>query len=184
MQDHANPYAPPVTSEAPSASGAPSGRASSKVPLVCGILSIIFSALMVFVGISGVAYALLHARAERAAAARYPASQPAERPALGLGGASDLAALAMGIGLLGLTPALLVVGVGQLRYRRWSWLGTLIWAGLALLCLLLPLLTALVQQADSRETLGHLFALVLLGAYPVVLVSLFMRGRVRRALGR
>ena len=176
-----NPYAPPASSDAPCPTE-PGARPRSRVPLVCGILSITFSGLFLMPLLVGLGSAAIFYTAARPPPAEaVPATQPApKRPNEPL---SDSGAVVLGLAVLLLTPALLVLGIGQVRYKRWTLVGTTVWAGLAVLSLLTTVLLSSVASTDRFTHAARMLpAVICLAPYPIVLLSLYSRRRVRASL--
>ena len=181
MPEPFNPYAPPATSDAPPPTTEDAQRPRSRVPLVCGILSITFSGVFLVPLLIGVGGAVYYTTARPPAEA--PATQPAKPSARTREPLSDSAAAVLGLAVVLLTPALLVLGIGQVRYKRWTSIGTKVWAALALLSLAATVLlsSAPADRAMSLVRAGPL--IMFMAPYPIVLLSLYSR-RVEASLRR
>jgi hypothetical protein len=157
-----NPYSPPVVGEI--ADAEPTNGRRSGVPLVCGILSIVIGGLLslcfLFVSI-------------------YERTPPEDGP-------WPASLILIAVAMLSLSPALLFVGVGQARYRRWVAKDTLIWATLAWIATIGFALLMLLEPSDdpSPPVATALSFVFCLGLYPTVLLALFFKRGVRASLVR
>jgi hypothetical protein len=169
--DSFNPYAPPAATVDEVAAPPPAER--SAVPMVFGILSVIFAGLfLLFCLLAGTIGVLSRPRppvpAERVEPTR-PHHRHTEPP--------DGAMAIVGLGMLGGSIALLVIGIGQIRYRRWAARAAVVWSIAAPAVVIGGVVWAgMVASGDA------LFALiptvVLLLPYPVLLLIFFTRPRV------
>lgn len=212
-----NPYAPPTSDGAPATSDEPTRAPRSAIPRVLGVLSIVFSGIVLLFGgamlVSGIAFyqqtkrlpgkdletkkletkkreqpaarqaeqtpreggreGTLAARNEPAARAKPEASQGVEAVLWIVGPLLLGATFVLG------TPALLVLGIGQVRYRRWSYRFTLIWSWSALAGLILSgVMLGIVNANRVASSLSMLLWL----PYPIVMLSLITRPGARAAL--
>ena len=177
-----NPYAPPAAAvELPLS--APATR--SVVPRVFGILSIVFSGLWV---LTLVPVAVYHAATPPQGAAIRPAS-PASRPVAAetAAGESDQMAgpaICLGLGFMLGSLSLLVIGIGQVRYRRWSARGTVVWSLLALGVLAGSWTWATVVVKGGRPLMQLLPITLMLLPYPILLLVFFLRRGVVASMWR
>ena len=176
-----NPYAPPAgDDEVPSPVPEQVDRRSA-VPLVFGILSITFSSvllvMMLFGTCSAVIGTITNARrdSKRAQIAeREPphASSPASVAVTGV--YAVLIALPMPV-------ALLVIGIGQVRYRRWALRATRVWS----LCAIGLCVGHILYAAIARTEVVNVIPLtILLLPYPVLLLIFFARRRTVASMNR
>ena len=109
-------------------------------------------------------------------------------------------ARASALGLMLMSGALIVLAVGQRRYRRWARIGSLLWAslGLVLLASAIAYNYAVVQPAwdaildgaitgaaeDSSPGWSGVLKYVLFVPYPLALILVFASSRVGRAMNR
>jgi hypothetical protein len=189
-----NPYAPPSTSASPVQPYLDESGRRSLVPRVLGVLSLVFSGLallfgLIFIGTSVAAYKakievereLEKLEAEKSGKKELRSSAPSRTPKkpeppipVMIGALLLTATLIFG------TVALLVLGIGQVRYRPWSYRFSVIWSWAAIVGLVAG--GALV--ALHRE--GVVAALMLIPwlVYPIVTLSLITGRRARASLGR
>jgi hypothetical protein len=107
---------------------------------------------------------------------------------------------ASSIGLMVMSAALIVLGVGQRRYRRWARIGSLIWAGLGLgliataiaysYAVVQPAWEAILDGALTGDPEGRsadwtsVLKYVLFIPYPIVMILVCVGPRVSRAMSR
>lgn len=95
----------------------------------------------------------------------------------------DAPLIAMFAAILIWSLLLIGVGIGQLRYRRWSLSATWVWSvSGALLAFGILIGILAVVPLDSQAVLGWAFLLVLSLAYPLLMVILFSRAAVKASL--
>jgi hypothetical protein len=167
-----NPYAPPVADGGPSPS--PESASRSAVPRVFGVLSITFSGLFVLLVAVSAAIGVYSSSARSGGA---PAPSVREQPMHPVGG--DLphgAMVCLGLDVIGGTIALLVIGIGQVRYRRWAARGSVIWSVVVLALFVGS--GAWTAIATPLAALSLLPTAVVLLPYPVLLWIFFSRERV------
>jgi O-antigen/teichoic acid export membrane protein len=134
----------------------------SAVPLVCGILSIIFGTLASLVVV--ITLFLWNPPGPEDDLARWPR-------------------LGSFIAYACLSPTLIFLGVGQTEYERWIANGTLIWASLALIAAIVYAL--LLYHGTSGESAEEALEWWLFSSvYPFALLICFLQHRVRSSLGR
>ena len=131
-------------------------------PKVFGVLSIVFASLTILSSLVGGCSLSMSRGGKMAAFSAFSAAP--------LGGASGVAeayqryydstfiASAAQLALLGsLSILLLFVGIGQLRYRRWAWVGTLAWGAAALAVIaVMQLLSHLVFRPAAAQLVADL----------------------------
>lgn len=195
MPSTQNPYAPPRaelhTTQAPLAES----QTLTTIPRVLGTLSIVFGALalaavVMLVG-GGLAFERFRerARSSQPPPANHPkaaASQPTQAPKTGrpskpvpsvIAGLLLMASFGLG------PPTLLLFGIGMLRYRRWARRASIGWAWGVLASLVLA--TALIAiDKGIEETFALVLLWLFLMPYPIVLLALSGRPRVRQAMCR
>jgi hypothetical protein len=104
------------------------------------------------------------------------------------------------VGLMLMSFALIVLAVGQRRYRRWARLGSVVWGALGLLLLATAITYnyAVVQPAweaildgaltggaeESSPGWSGVLKYVLFIPYPIVMILVFASSRVGRAMDR
>ncbi|MBW2278300.1 MAG: hypothetical protein JRF63_12460 [Deltaproteobacteria bacterium] len=109
-------------------------------------------------------------------------------------------AQASAIGLMLMSGALIVLAIGQRRYRRWARIGSLAWAGLGLTLIAIAISYnyAVVQPAweaildgaitggedDSFLRWSGVLKYVLFIPYPIAMILVFAGSRVGRAMTR
>ena len=212
-----NPFAPPRSSDlaAPTQTPGPGpigGEPPTSVPKVFGVLSIVFSSVMMLGGLLGscslcagqVMSAVPRAGGEHAAEMR-ALFEPMKTVYSGFGLVS-LIFLAMSIWLL-------IVGIGQLRYRAWAQKQSVAWGGLALACVgaMVAINVLMIGPAykEMFEAMAHmpemmkhggaapkmpagmgsllggsmsLMTVVFYAPYPILMLALFSRERVKQAM--
>ena len=176
--DGENPYAPPATDEAVAA-GAGEMRAPTSVPLVFGVLSITFAAVVLsgflLVGSIGLVVSQVASRV-RPAAAQADAARPSSRRRM------DWPSIICGLSTVSVFPAaLLAIGVGQLRRRRWALRATRLWSLLGAGSLIAHTIIALSLWLPGRELVPAWIPLL---PYPVLQLVFFSRPRVTAAMCR
>lgn len=213
MLEPHNPFAPPVTDEPPEQPWAQAGP-RSVVPRVFGVLSIVFSSLLLFLFLIGAAGAGIKAwrQSQVAARARVEQAPPSSSASKGRpvrveadpapprppparskgsrartpgGSAVSVVGGVSALLFLLLTPALLVLGIGQVRYRRWALTPTIIWAVLALFSLGgLVGMAAADPQESGGALVGMITSFAFFAPYPILLLVFFTRPRTIAALRR
>jgi hypothetical protein len=170
---YANPYAaPPPLSDTPPPPIARKNPAfgPTAVPRVFGILSIIFGSI----GVAGAALFIAILAVIRTSKAE----------------AIPLLAFALLSGFLLLSVALIVIGVGQRRYRTQARQATLYWCFAALLLLVsATIVIALMGREGVMRRGSDIAGLIIslwfyLADYPVLLLIIFTRRRVVEAMTR
>jgi hypothetical protein len=202
-----DPYQPPQTDGAPIA---PLDRAHSRAPKVFGVLSIVFSSLTLIGSLLGALGGAMSTALRNVEVPDNPKFAEARSMVQGLARIYRIIGVqSLMIALL--SVALLVIGIGQLRYRAWARRFSLYWGGTALgavagmvlisVMLLGPayhdLMTAAARTVRSRATVAPEMGLdVLMGGsaavlevllyapYPILLLVFFSRDRVRAAMTR
>lgn len=210
------PPNPPYSTAMPPPSGFPPGPAQSGAPKVFGILSIIFASLGLLAGLSsscmGMAGSMMgnlgnmpHGR---------EMSDADAREVFQMIGTVYSAMGYQGLIVLLMSGFLLVVGVGQLGYRRWGAKLSVIWGAAALVALGGMVLIALLvigpayeeffrkvteqaaRQGGKQPELPSGFFGTLMGGgsalfqvffyapYPILLLAFFTRPRVKAAMTR
>jgi hypothetical protein len=129
--DPQNPFAPPKAVDSfaepwpPKTGLPPGGPATSSVPKVFGTLSIIFASIVMLGGLLGSCGLCLAFAPENTGA---PEARAMVQPMKLLGVGMGLQSLM----LLGMSVWLLILGIGQLRYRRWARGQSVAWGGAGL----------------------------------------------------
>lgn len=166
-----DPYRPPPHDHA--------ARASRPVPRVYGVLSMIFAALMLaLVVITLVVDMQMYGGLATTREPALPPPQEAlkEELAAGVAGSDARGQTFIWIHRVvysSTSLALLVLGLGQLRRRRWAARLTPVWSVVALGGLVLVSVAGVVL--DGSSIAAALPALALLGPYPVLLLAVFAR---------
>lgn len=81
------------------------------------------------------------------------------------------------------STALVAIGIGQLRYRRWALVATRVWSVLAIVFVVAQVTTLVALSGGDAGMVFMLVALtVLLLPYPIVLLRYFARESVRDAM--
>lgn len=183
-----NPYAPPQGDDAPPpdpivAPDEVGGRRRSAIPKVFGILSVVLSGLML-------AYtallwlALLTVSLSSRASSSGSSTAPAASFDLFRSTGPVIPAV-LGVCFTVMTVALLVIGIGQLRYRAWAGQWTVRWSLAAMAQIVLaPAVVLLVTREPTHITPMIPALLVYLAPYPTLLLILFTRPHVRAAMTR
>jgi hypothetical protein len=170
------------------------------IPRTFGTLSIIFASLVLF----GSLFGLLMLIVPVVAAHAPPPTRPEDAQALKL-----MSTMYLGTGIISaifavLSSLLLVLGIGQLRYRKWAAVWSPRWAIVALgaLVIMAILMTTTMTSAmggigSLGETpnpaaaktvgtaIGAVYAammVVFYAPYPILLLAYFTRDRVRAAM--
>jgi hypothetical protein len=170
------------------------------VPRTFGILSIVFSSIVLVGSLFGllgliVPVALKHAP---------PSTRPEDAQAMAL-----VSSMYMGMGLISailtvMSSLLLALGIGQLRYRQWAAVWSVRWAVVALgaLVIMAILMTTMMrstlgsvgamgampnQQAAQQvgSMIGIVYASMMVlfySPYPILMLVYFSRDRVRAAM--
>lgn len=114
-----------------------------------------------------------------------PAPPAPARPSETRSSAPIVLAAVVGLAFLVLTPALLVIGIGQVRYRRWAVKPTIVWAVLALASMACLLAWGvLARDPGARPTLTMIPSVVFLAPYPILLLVFFTRPRTIASMQR
>jgi hypothetical protein len=181
--DERNPYAPPTSSdrEIPIASLLPAPSAPTRAPYVLGILSIVFASfILLFGSCTGLGGFL--ASFEEAKKAEYPAASASDRSKARNEAHTSRVLAGFILSLSALSAPLLAIGIGSVRFRRWTLRGTRLWAAGALLHLVgldvLSFLTLNTEAAIGWTTVSFF----LLSPYPILLLIFFFSRRVSAVL--
>jgi hypothetical protein len=207
MRADYNPYAAPDVEVIPP-TAPPAAR--SGVPLVFGILSIVFSGLMILMvpASAGMQYLTKEKPSATTEAKEKPSAtteakekpsattEAKEKPSATTeapSAADDTSAasqreapetpagvaICLVLGLVGGNIALLILGIGQVRYRRWAARGTVIWSIVAPGLLVAAMVWNIAGPASTlAEGLALLPAIIMLLPYPILLLVFFTRPRV------
>jgi len=137
--DNPNPYQPPESPTAPMQDTQTAAGQPSSMPKVFGILSIIFASLVLVFGLMYVAFGVIFNVAEFMSQTVPPDSpNSAEmKNTFGLMGDMYRGMGYQGVVWVVMSTMLLIVGIGQLRYRRWAARWSVIWGALALVSLVI-----------------------------------------------
>lgn len=198
MAESYNPYAPPSEEGGGTRSIAPT--AETVIPRVFGILSVIFSSITLVVVLFGmlIGFAAYRfktrahnapaearassadlQRAERAEAGQRPGAKKARaRPTRLQDAAGGTVA---GAWLLG-PPLLLIIGIGQLRYRRWARLFTLLWSGLMILAMVAFVVLGAAGGSATDDLIASAVFAIISSVYPMLMLIFFSRPNVAAAM--
>jgi hypothetical protein len=172
-----------------------------RAPRTLGVLSITFAGIVLFGSSLGLLGLMVPALAAHAPAPQRP--EEAQAMALMVSMYRTMGIIS-GI-LLVLSALLLVVGIGQLRYRRWAAVWSVRWAIVALGALVVMAIIMVRAPAELMQTLtaaapnppapgqaraagmalGGIYAAMMLffyAPYPFLLLALFTRPRIREAM--
>ncbi len=211
MSDPNNPYAPPQTSDLGVASLPPSGMpVHSSIPKVFGVLSIVFAALVGLGGLmescsfaaAGFAGSMSHVGGDAKLEEMRPMMDAMKSVYTGFG-FHGLIFLAMSIWLL-------VLGIGQMRYRAWASKQSVTWGLVALVMLGVMVLISVMIIGPAYRNMFDAIAhaaphggevpkmpagigammggslsvmLVLFNApYPILMIAMFSRENVRASM--
>jgi len=213
--DLRSPYQPPTADlsppEAPPSSLPPHER--SGAPKVFGVLSIVFSCLVLL----GSAVSLLFSVATSAVSPMGNNAADPDKAAEIAAAMGPMAGLSKGIGvesviLVVMSVALLVIGIGQVRYRAWARRWSVIWgaAGLVSVALMVAIALLIISPAygelldslsrakaqegqppmpQSTGALGNVFGgtfavmtVIFYAPYPALMLLFFTRDRVRASM--
>lgn len=200
----ANPYAPPGVDTFEHRDRHHHGDVvRSAVPRVFGIMSIVFSSLFGLLLLMSMASMLPTTAKNSANDAAEAAEVDAVRITAAMRNGDEqyhkhtwLNVAGSGILLLLLaagTPALLFIGVGQVRYRCWSAKATVIWGAVIVgglsLTFILGGVATIVGAAQFASMLPAIPGLVALSIYPILLIVFFSKEHIvasmcARASGR
>lgn len=201
MSECFNPYAPPAETGARSDPSPPPGG-ETVIPRVFGVLSIVFSSVVIFILALGIVVGFIAHRMKSKAPDQVsaPAKGPVKIVAEVQGNApaqaktakrvsaarplQEAAGVVIGVAWLLGTPLLLLIGVGQLRYKRWARFASLAWSGAVLLALTAVVALVALSSAKQDELIALLFLNVFSSAYPMLLLIFFTRPRVALAMVR
>lgn len=210
MADPSNPYAPPQTTDQ---SGppplSPMSPSSTSVPKVFGVLSIVFASLIGLGGLLGTcSFAVTGAvgalPADSAKLAEMRPMMEAMKTLYAGFGFQSLILLAMSIWLL-------VLGIGQMRYRAWAARQSVTWglAALVALGVMIVISVLIIGPAYKQmfEAISHaaphgeispmkmptgmgamlggsmaLLMVLFYAPYPVLMIAMFTREHVRAAM--
>jgi hypothetical protein len=213
--DLRSPYQPPTADlsqpEGPLSNLPPHER--SGAPKVFGVLSIIFSCLVLLGSAFGVLFSVATSAASTMGNNAADPAKAAEVAAM----MGPMAGLYKGVGvqsliLLVMSVALLVIGIGQLRYRAWARRWSVIWgaAGLVSVALMVAISMLIIAPAYGQflesvsrlkpqegqpplpqsmgamsSMFGGTFAVmtvILYAPYPALMMLFFTRDRVRASM--
>src|SRR5947209_6010974 len=161
MADPSNPYAPPQSTDqsGPPPLPPPLGTSSTSVPKVFGVMSIIFASI---VGLGGLLFSCsLPAAGFMGAAGNGMSGEKAAEMAPML---QAMKSVYTGLGLQGviflaMSIWLLVLGIGQLRYRVWACRQSVTWGLAALIALGVMVVISLVLVGPAHtqmvEAMAH-----------------------------
>jgi len=212
-----NPYAPPASLSEPASLPRPAA-AQSGAPRVFGILSIVFGSLMILGGLGQIASGLftgaMGTMMDDIAGPDAGAELEQMRNAYAMLDSLMWVQVVQGLIFAGMSIWLLVVGIGQLRYRRWAALHSNYWGAAALISLVLicglsigvvgpayqDFFDAMMQSMPADEAppppemgglmgavggIGSAIGMILFYApYPVLLLAFFSRPRIRASMAR
>jgi hypothetical protein len=175
MEAH-NPYAAPDVELGPAPPPSPAVR--SVVPRVLGILSIVFSGLFL-ISIPGTAalQSLMQPPAKKVSPVLDEPPRNSESPPPPASAESPVGVvICLILALLGGSIGLLVLGIGQVRYRRWAARGTVVWSIVAPGLLVAAMVLAIVDSPAAGLSLLPITVMLL--PYPILLLVFFTRPRV------
>ena len=179
--------------------GQPPAMGVTRAPRTFGILSIIFSSIVLFSSLFGVVGLMVPMLLRHA-----PPGNETDRAALEMISRMYVMMGAVSAILLVMSATLLALGIGQLRYRAWAAVWTVRWGIVALgtvviMAILVSqmfsggFMDAIAQKnpdaAVGARQVGHMFGAVYAGMmvffyspYPILLIAFFTRPRVRAAM--
>jgi hypothetical protein len=160
--DLRSPYEPPTADLAQQAVELPTvpPNERSGAPKVFGVLSIIFSSIMILCSGIGLLSIVASTLIQNAGALSPDADKSVDVNAM----MQPLAKVYQGIGLQSailfvMSVALLVIGIGQVRYRVWARRWSVYWGGAGLVCVAflvaISMLIISPAYADFFESLSH-----------------------------
>lgn len=217
--DAGNPYAPPVAGETdwdPQVAEEAQAPVRSSAPRIFGILSIIFASLTAVGSLTGGCLGYLGKNMPQMHTVMSQGTQEPEKTAKAYHefyrstfGASVTSSVVYFV----MSLALLVVGFGQLRFRRWARSLTLAWgwAALVALAVVVTVTMLVVEPASTRmmeslketaptgsldahfySTMGSftggwfsvIMTVVSYAPYPILLLYIFSKPRIKAAMDR
>jgi hypothetical protein len=159
--DLRSPYEPPTADLSQSAVLVPEPHERSAAPKVFGILSIVFASIVLLSSSLG----LLATAASSAVTSMGSMVPDAEKAAEVAAVVGPMAKVYQGIGFLSLimfvmSALLLVIGIGQLRYRAWAQRWSVYWGAAGLVCVVLMVAISMLiispAYAEMFDSLSRL----------------------------
>ncbi len=213
MADPNNPYAPPQTSDAGGPPPLqPSGMpVQSSVPKVFGVLSIVFASVIGLCGLGGsCSFAAAGFAGSMSKYGGADAKLEEMRPMMDAMKTVYTGFGCQGLILLGMSIWLLVLGIGQYRYRAWASKQSVTWGLVALIALGIMVVLSVVVIGPAYKNMfeaiahaaprggempkmpsgvgamlgGSLAAMMVLfyAPYPILMIAMFSRENVRGAM--
>jgi hypothetical protein len=143
-------YAPPAADGPPPRfASVPNPHAGPKAYRVIGVLSIVFASLMIAISISNFFVKDPTQAIVAEALAKLPPTVEWQKQLEPLWRRMYVSGMIENAVLLAMSGVLLVLGVGQWRFARWSWFPTIVWSALALACTAALCIVQLTVQAPA-----------------------------------